>query len=259
MSDIISIKNLRKSFFNQGQKKEVLKGIDLNFESGKIIGYIGPNGAGKSTTVKILCGIIEDYEGEVDIFGKSLDGNSLELKRKIGYIPENDALYDTLTPREFLDFIAGLYDIEGKEAEEKISSFLDFFEMKSEADKRMNTFSKGMKQKIKIISGLLHSPDIIFMDEPLSGLDANSVILVKELINSLVAQGKTIFYCSHIMDVVENMSDEIVMLNDGHIIAQGKCKELMAKEDVDSLEALFAKLTGNTEQKEKTANFIKSF
>jgi len=97
------------------------------------------------------------------------------------------------------------------------------------------------------------------MDEPLSGLDANSVILVKELINSLVANGKTVFYCSHIMDVVENMSDEIVMINDGNIIAQGNCRELMAKEEVDSLEYLFAKLTGNTEQKEKTANFLKTY
>lgn len=258
MDNIISLRGLRKSYRNKGEVKEVLKGIDLEVGAGKIIGYIGPNGAGKSTTVKILCGIIEDYAGEVEIFGAGLKNNATDIKRRIGYIPEDDALYDNLSPWEFLEFIASLYNMEASLAEEKINSFLNFFELDKEAHKRMNTFSKGMKQKVKIISGLLHNPDIIFMDEPLSGLDANSVILVKELINSLVSQGKTVFYCSHIMDVVENMSDEIVMIDKGYVIAQGDCKDLMKKEDVGSLEGLFAKLTGHTEQKEKTSNFVKS-
>lgn len=258
MDKIISIKGLKKAYRNRGEVKNVLLGIDLDVEPGKIIGYIGPNGAGKSTTVKILCGILEDYEGDIEIFGQPLRNNSTDIKKRIGYIPENDALYDSLSPWEFLTFIASLYDMDNATAEEKINSFLEFFEIKDVAHKRMNAFSKGMKQKVKIISGLLHNPDIIFMDEPLSGLDANAVILVKELVNSLVAQGKTVFYCSHLMDIVENMSDEIVMIDNGNIIAKGSCKELMEKECVSSLENLFAKLTGNTEQKERTSNFVKS-
>ncbi len=258
MSEIISIRNLKKSYRSRGVVNDVLKGINLDIEAGKIIGYIGPNGAGKSTTVKILCGILEDYSGDIKIFDLPLENKLTEIKRRIGYIPENDAIYDTLSPWEFLGFIASLYNIDVAIADEKIKSFLDFFEIEDVAHKRMSTFSKGMKQKVKIISGLLHNPDIIFMDEPLSGLDANSVILVKELVNSLVSNGKTVFYCSHLMDVVENMSDEIVMIDNGSIIAKGSCKELMQKEGVSSLENLFVKLTGNAEQKEKTYSFMKN-
>lgn len=259
METIISIKNLSKIYKNGGVDTQVLKGINLEIKKGKVIGYIGPNGAGKSTTVKILCGIIDDYSGVVEIFGKPISEDTLEIKKRIGYIPENGALYDTLTPIEFLSFIASLHDISKEDAGKKIQSFLAFFDMSSHANQRMNTFSKGMKQKILIISGLIHNPEIIFMDEPLSGLDANSVLLIKELINSLVKEGKTVFYSSHLMDVVEKMSDEIVMINDGVIIAQGECKELLSQEGVESLEKLFAKLTGNTEQKERVSKFVESY
>ncbi|MGB5989691.1 MAG: ABC transporter ATP-binding protein [Marinifilaceae bacterium] len=259
MDTIVSIKNLSKSFKSGKKINNVLKNISLDIKKGKVIGYIGPNGAGKSTTVKILCGILEGYKGEIEIFGEPVKADSLEIKRRIGYIPENGALYDTLTPIEFLSFIATIHDIPTEEALKKISSFLEFFDMASHAHQRINTFSKGMKQKILIISGLLHSPELIFMDEPLSGLDANSVILVKELINRLVWEGKTVFYCSHLMDVVEKMSDEIVMINDGEIIAQGECKDLFEQEGVDSLESLFSKLTGNTQQKERASKFVESY
>lgn len=258
MDNIVSIKNLSKSYKTGGIVNNVLKNINLNIKKAKVIGYIGPNGAGKSTTVKILCGILDGYEGEVNIFGKSVQADSLDVKKRIGYIPENGALYDSLTPFEFLSFIASIHDIKESDAENKIYSFLDFFEMKAHAHQRINTFSKGMKQKILIISGLLHNPELIFMDEPLSGLDANAVLLVKELIHKLVGEGKTVFYCSHLMDVVERMSDEIVMINGGEIIAQGECKDLLLKEDVNSLEALFAKLTGNTQQKERASIFVDS-
>lgn len=259
MDTILSIKNLSKSFKSYGTENVVLKDINLDIKKGKVIGYIGPNGAGKSTTVKILCGILEDYKGDIEIFGQPVQSDSLDIKKRIGYIPENGALYDTLTPVEFLSFIATIHDIPNDEALNKISSFLEFFDMPSHAHQRINTFSKGMKQKILIISGLLHNPELIFMDEPLSGLDANSVILVKELINKLVGEGKTVFYCSHLMDVVEKMSDEIVMINHGEIIARGDCKDLFKKEEVDSLEELFAKLTGNMQQKERASKFVESY
>jgi len=259
MEPIISIKNLSKSFRNGGVEKQVIKNLSLDIEKGKVIGYIGPNGAGKSTTVKILCGIIDDFKGEVEMFGKPVGADIIEVKKRIGYIPENGALYETLTPVEFLSFIVSLHDISKEEADKKINSFLSFFDMLEHAHQRMNTFSKGMKQKILIISGLIHNPEIIFMDEPLSGLDANAVLLVKELISSMVKDGKTVFYCSHLMDIVEKMSDEIVMINDGNIIAQGDCKDLLKQEEVDSLEVLFAKLTGNTEQKERVSKFVESY
>ncbi|MBN2521332.1 MAG: ABC transporter ATP-binding protein [Bacteroidales bacterium] len=242
---VVTIRNLRKSFGEKANKNEVLKGIDLSIYNGQIIGYIGPNGAGKSTTVKILSGIIDDYEGDIEVFGLPLKTNAIDIKRRIGYVPENGALYDLLTPREYLRFIGALYELPQKNCDVRMSQFFTFFDMNNVADQRMDTFSKGMKQKVLIMGGLINNPDILFLDEPLSGLDANSVILVKQLLQMLASEGKTIFYSSHLMDVVEKISDRIVLINNGVVIADGTFEQLK-NENAETLENLFAQLTGNT-------------
>ncbi len=239
MEPIIRLKNLVK---NYGDKK-VLKGINLDIFPGQVIGYIGPNGAGKSTTVKILCGLISDYEGEVWVEGIDLKQDPLAVKRKIGYVPELAELYDVLTPAEFLGFMAELYEIPKEVADERIRKMLAAFGLDANINQRMDTFSKGMRQKVLIISGLLHNPDIIILDEPLSGLDANSVIIVKDLISKLAKDGKTIFYCSHMMDVVEKVSDRIVLINEGMVIADGSFEELQSQQGNQSLEKIFAHMT----------------
>jgi ABC-2 type transport system ATP-binding protein len=208
-----------------------------------VIGYIGPNGAGKSTTVKILCGLISDYEGEVWVEGIDLKQDPLSVKRKIGYVPELAELYDVLTPAEFLGFMAELYEIPKETADERIRKMLAAFGLDANMNQRMDTFSKGMRQKVLIVSGLLHNPDIIILDEPLSGLDANSVIIVKDLISKLAKDGKTIFYCSHMMDVVEKVSDRIVLINEGMVIADGSFEELQNQQGNQSLEKIFAHMT----------------
>jgi ABC-2 type transport system ATP-binding protein len=190
---VISIRGLRKSYVSGHSCNEVLKGIDIDISPGQVIGYIGPNGAGKSTTVKILCGILPEFEGQVTIAGKDLRKESLEIKKIIGYVPETGSLYELLTPREYLRFIGLLFGIGQKTVNSRTNNLLSFFGMSDRADIRMDTFSKGMKQKILISGGLINNPDIIFLDEPLSGLDANSVILVKELLKKLACEGKTIF------------------------------------------------------------------
>lgn len=238
MEAAISIRGLRKNYGN----KEVLKGIDLEVAPGQIIGYIGPNGAGKSTTVKILTGIIQDYEGEVKVNGLDLRDQLLEVKKQIGYIPELAEIYDLLTPREYLSFVGRLYHLEDNILEARIARMLDSFGLLTHIDQRMDSFSKGMRQKVLLTSGLLHNPSIVIMDEPLSGLDANAVILVKELLQVLKAEGKTIFYCSHMMDVVEKVSDRIVLINQGAIVANSTIEELRASEQ-GSLEQIFARLT----------------
>jgi len=246
MEPIITIKNLAKSY---GDKK-VLMDINLDVYPGQIIGYIGPNGAGKSTTVKVLTGIIQDYTGEVMIAGKDLRENVMQIKSIIGYVPEIAELYDLLTPREYLDFIGKLYHLEDDVIEERSRRMLDSFGLSANIDQRMDTFSKGMKQKVLLSSGLLNNPSIVILDEPLSGLDANAVIMVKEMLQALKQEGKTIFYCSHMMDVVEKVSDRIVLINSGQIIANGTIKELKQSE-TDSLEQIFSRLTssGNNIQK----------
>ena len=158
-------------------------------------------------------------------------------------IPENAVVYEHLTPTEYLELIGCLYGLPEEQSRERINELLRLFEMTSGADLRMTGFSKGMRQKIHIISGLLHNPDILFLDEPLNGLDANSVIMVKEMITQLAREGRTIFYCSHLMDVVEKVSSRIILLNEGMVAADGKAEDLMRQTGSDSLETLFAKLT----------------
>lgn len=237
---IIQMKNLQMNF---GGKK-VLKGINLDVHQGQIIGYIGPNGAGKSTTVKIMLGLIEGFRGEVKIFGQDIANGQIDYKKKIGYVPEVADLYDSLTAREYLTFIGQLYGLSEDDVERKAEPLMEILGINHVIDARISTYSKGMKQKTMIISSLLHNPDLLFLDEPLSGLDANSVIVIKEILAQLANQGKTIFYSSHIMEVVEKISSRILLLKDGEIIADGSFAELKNHNQEGSLEEIFNQLTG---------------
>jgi ABC-2 type transport system ATP-binding protein len=239
MQPIISLKNIYKNYGS----KAVLKNINLDIYPGQVIGYIGPNGAGKSTTVKILCGLISDFQGEAIIKGYDVKKNPVEVKSVIGYVPELAELYDVLTPNEFLNIMGELYNLPSNIIEDRMHTMLAAFGLEGNIHQRMDTFSKGMKQKVLITSGLLHNPDIIILDEPLSGLDANSVIIIKDLISKLAKDGKTIFYCSHMMDVVEKVSDKIVLINEGTVIANGTFEELQQQQGNKSLENIFAQLT----------------
>jgi ABC-2 type transport system ATP-binding protein len=241
MQPVISIRHLYKSYGS----KPVLKDINLDVYPGQVIGYIGPNGAGKSTTVKILCGLLTDYEGEVEIKGFDLKKQTIEVKQIIGYVPELAELYDVLTPAEYLGFTGSLYGLSKETSETRINKMLDAFGLLPNINQRMDSFSKGMRQKVLLTSGLLHNPDVIILDEPLSGLDANSVIIIKDLISKLAKEGKTIFYCSHMMDVVEKVSDRIVLIDEGRIVANGTFEELKQQQGNKSLEQIFASLTAN--------------
>lgn len=249
---VVSIKDLKMSF----GVKQVLKGINLEIQSGQIIGYIGPNGAGKSTTVKILLGILQGFEGQVKVFGEDIASGNIEYKKKIGYVPETADIYETLTAREYLTFIGELYGMNFESVEHKAEKLMSLFGIGENYNSRISSFSKGMKQKVLIISSLLHNPDILFFDEPLSGLDANSVMIFKEIITELAAQGKTIFYSSHIMEVVEKISDRIILINDGQIVADGGFDELQSKSSEGSLEEIFNQLTGFNQHKEIAEEFI---
>jgi ABC-2 type transport system ATP-binding protein len=255
MEPIISISNLYKSYGT----KQVLKGINLDIYPGQIIGYIGPNGAGKSTTVKILCGLISDYQGSVMVKGMNLKDDSLKVKSITGYIPELAELYEVLTPLEFLGFIGQLYGMPAALIQERVYGILGAFDMEGNINQRMDSFSKGMKQKVLIASGIMHDPEIIILDEPLSGLDANSVIIVKELISNLAREGKTIFYCSHMMDIVEKVSDRIVLINEGQVIANGSFEELKQQQGENSLETIFSDLTSKESPAIKAGQMIRLF
>ena len=248
----IFIRDLR---MNYGEK-QVLRGVNLEVKKGQVIGYIGPNGAGKSTTVKIMLGLVEGYAGEVTILGRDIARGDDEYKRWIGYVPETAEIYETLTAREYLTFIGELYGMEHQVADRKAKKLMELFGIAEMYDAKIGACSKGMKQKVLMISSLLHNPDILFLDEPLSGLDANSVMVVKEILAQLAEQGKTIFYSSHLMDVVEKISDRIILLNDGVVVADGSFHDLKGQCKEGSLEAIFNDLTGFHEHKSIAEEFV---
>ena len=250
--EVLTITNLTKRYGN----KEILKGIDLHVSRGEIIGYIGPNGTGKSTTIKIILGMIEDYGGEVKLFGEDIKQSGNEYKRKIGYVPEIADVYDNLTGYEYLTFIGQLYGLEQNIAAEKSKTLMDLFGVGEAYHARISSYSKGMRQKLLIISSLLHNPDVLFLDEPINGLDANSVMIFKEILAQLASQGKTIFYSSHLMDVVEKISSRIILLNEGKVVADGTFEQLQAENATGSLEGIFNQLTGFDNYKEIGEQFV---
>jgi len=253
---IITLRDLKKSYDGANN---VLKGITLDIAPGQIIGYIGPNGAGKSTTVKIMIGMIPEFSGDVRVFGLNIATDAQEVKKRIGYVPETAALYEMLTPNEFLRFLGRIYAIPEAEIAKRAADMLQLFGLKGNADARMTSFSKGMKQKVLIIASLIHDPDILFLDEPLSGLDANMMVVVKEILSRLAGKGKTIFYCSHVMDVVERVCNRIVIIDKGSIIADGTFDELQGMNKGESLEKIFTQLTGSSGQERLAEEFISAF
>jgi len=180
----------------------------------------------------------------------------MEVKRRIGYIPESGAMYETLTPSEYLDFVASLYHLDPALAEWRFNDLLELFGILDAKDQRMAEFSKGMKQKVLISSALIHRPEVLFLDEPLNGLDANAAMIVKELLRKLAAQGKTIFFCSHILEVVERVCTRIIIIDRGQQIIAGTAKSIVEDTDSSSLEDAFSRITGVRDAEELTSDFL---
>ncbi len=231
--------------------------ISFSVPEGQICGYLGPNGAGKTTTIKMLTGLIKPTSGTARIGGFDILQQPLEVKKRIGYVPESGALYEKLTPEEYLQLVGRLYHLEEKFLEQRIGEFLNLFHLQKNANQRMDTFSKGMKQKIVIAAALIHNPEVIFFDEPLNGLDANAALLIKELIRKLADQGKTIFYSSHILEVVEKICDRVIILNKGNIVADGSIQDLRQMTRESSLEEIFSQVTHSEDMAEIAETFSK--
>ncbi|MCD4795654.1 MAG: ABC transporter ATP-binding protein [Candidatus Cloacimonetes bacterium] len=253
-NSVISISDLKMKY----SEEYVLKGIDLQIEPGQIIGYIGPNGAGKTTTIKVLLGMIDNFEGKVEIFGQDITNGDIEFKKKIGYVPEGGEIYETLTGQEYIEFIGKIYGLEDDVAATRGRKMAGFFSIEETLGDRISSYSKGMKQKLLIITALIHNPQIIILDEPLNGLDANSVLVFKEILSKLAAAGKTIFYSSHLMDVVEKISNRIILISEGQIIADGTFEELKTLSEKGSLEGIFNELTGFHEHEQIAKKIIET-
>jgi ABC-2 type transport system ATP-binding protein len=235
--------------------------VSLTIPSGQLVGYLGPNGAGKSTTVKMLTGTLAPTSGRAEIYGLDIQGDNIEVKRSIGYVPDSGAVYETLTGREYLQMVGRLYSLDDALIANRIVKFGDFFELSQETLNRklLSAYSKGMRQKVVISAALIHNPRVIFFDEPLNGLDASTQLMFKTLIKNLAAEGKTIFYCSHILDVVERTCDRIVIIDHGRVVADGTLAQLQVSSGEGSLERIFNKLTAHTDLEERAEEFSKTF
>jgi ABC-2 type transport system ATP-binding protein len=236
--------------------KIALRGLDLRVEPGEILGFLGPNGAGKSTTVKILTGMIRATSGRAIVAGYDVSAEPLEVKRRIGYVPETGALYESLSASEYLEMVGCLHHLDPKATATRAGELLDLFGLLDVQSQPMTSFSKGMKQKVVLTAALLHRPEVLFLDEPLNGLDANAALVVKELLRRLAEQGKTILFCSHILEVVERICSRIVVINDGLQIANGSAADIARSTGATSLEDAFNKLTGVRDVGEVTADLL---
>jgi ABC-2 type transport system ATP-binding protein len=251
---MITVNELEKSY--NGLK--ALDKVSFSVEQGEIFGLLGPNGAGKTTTLKILCGMIPADGGDATISGYSVTKEPMDVKSIIGLVPESGALYENLTAMEFLDMVGNLRLLEPGLIRERIEHFAGFLDLKDEElVKRMSGFSKGMKQKVLITAALLHNPDVVFLDEPLSGLDANMALKIKELVRMLANQGKTFVFSSHVLDVIERTCDRIAILVEGRIHVGGTVTEIIEQTGQGTLEHAFHQLTSTEDVARTTSEFLR--
>lgn len=243
---MISVKNLTKKY-----SPEITALDDISFETGKgeICGYIGTNGAGKSTTVKILTGVIEFDKGQVFINDIDVSKYPFEVKKIIGYVPETANMFNSLSPKEYLEFIGTVRDIEKRLLKKRIDNFSEMFDLSEMMNDSIGNLSKGNKQKVLITSALLHNPEVIFFDEPLNGLDANSIFVFHDLVSFLISRSKTVLYCSHLLNTIEKVSTKIILLDKGKIVLDVKTEELKNSENFTDLEAVFRNLKTDAESK----------
>jgi ABC-2 type transport system ATP-binding protein len=234
-------------YFN---RKPVVKEVSFLLRPHEIVGYLGPNGAGKSTTVKMLVGLIKPSNGEVLFEGHPIEKQMIEFKMRLGYVPEEALLYSHLSGREYLQLAGRLRSIPEDALNSKIDELLRLFSLNGSKYSPISSYSKGMKQKIMMIAALLHNPDILMLDEPLSGLDVSSILIVRSLLKSLAAQGKAILYSSHVLEVVEKICNRVLIIHKGSLVADDSVENLRQLMQVPSLEEIFTQLVQheNTDQ-----------
>jgi ABC-2 type transport system ATP-binding protein len=249
---MIATENLSKTYGT----KVALEDLSFRVEPGTIFGFLGPNGAGKSTTVKILTGLLQPTGGTATVAGYDVVKSPLEVKSRLGYVPETGALYESLSPAEYLEMVGCLHHLDRNTVATRMDELLDLFGMTAAKFQRMAEFSKGMKQKILISAALIHKPEVLFLDEPLNGLDANAAMIFKELLKKMAAQGKTILFCSHVLEVVERVCGRILVINEGRRIIEGTTVEICQLTGCGTLEQAFGQLTGLRDAGQVTADFL---
>jgi ABC-2 type transport system ATP-binding protein len=228
-------------------------GVDLQVGAGEFFGFLGPNGAGKSTTIKMLCGLLRPDAGQISVAGFDLEREPLEVKRHTVVLPEETNLYERLTGEEFLLFSGRMYGLTLEEARRRAADLLDLMELTEAKDKLIVDYSMGMKKKVALASALIHRPRVMFLDEPFNGIDPISVRAIRQALRQLTDRGTTIFFSSHVMEVVERLCTRVAIINRGRIVGEGTVAELRSKAEAggdSSLEDIFLKLVEAREDEE---------
>ncbi|MBQ7579795.1 MAG: ABC transporter ATP-binding protein [Clostridia bacterium] len=234
---MLVIENLTKKY---GEKVAV-NDLSLHIRPGEIYGFIGHNGAGKTTTLKSVVGILKFDSGEIFIDGNSIKDEPLKCKEKIAYIPDNPDLYDYMTGTKYLNFIADIFKVDEKKRREKIDEYAEIFGLSDDLGAPIASYSHGMKQKLAVISALIHDPKLIIMDEPFVGLDPKAAHTLKEIMRKICDDGGAIFFSTHVLEVAEKLCDKIAIIKDGRLIRSGTMEDVKGD---DSLEEVFLELEG---------------
>jgi len=228
---MLEINKVSKSY---DKKKLAISEIDLVLEPGDLYGFVGPNGAGKTTLLKSIAGIIGFDSGSISMDGFTIAKNPLEFKKLMAYIPDHPDLYETLSGRQFIDFIADAFAVSIERRNELINRYAGVFEMADALNKPIATYSHGMKQKAALIAALVHEPKLILLDEPFVGLDPKAAFSLKQIFKEITAEGGIIFFSSHVLEVVEKLCNKIAIIKQGHIIADGKTNEVIKDRSLEN-------------------------
>lgn len=220
----------------------VVKDVDFAIQPGEVVGYLGPNGSGKTTTARILAGLLDPSSGWVEYGGRHIRDDVIAYRRELGYVPEEPHLYPFLSGREYLELVGRLREMPEKLLEMKIEGFLDLFGLSTAADQSILSYSKGMRQKIVISSALLHDPSVILFDEPETGLDVTTKLVLRHMVRTLAERGKAIMYSSHVLEVVERVCSRVIVLHQGAVVADDSIDRLRTLMSRNSLEGVFSQL-----------------
>ncbi len=230
-------------------KNKALKELSLTIPEGKIFGFLGHNGAGKSTTIKSLVSITTPTSGNIYFDGKNIKEHRLEIKKRIGYVPDTPNIFLQLTAMEYWNLIAAAFDLTEEKKNQQINYLADLFDISNQKHHEIDSFSHGMRQKVIVIGALLSDPDIWILDEPLQGLDPQAAYDLKQLMRQHVNQGKTVIFSTHILDTAEQLCDELAILKQGELIYNGAVSELLAEHPEQSLETIYLNLISSNEEK----------
>jgi ABC-2 type transport system ATP-binding protein len=245
MNPLLIVKNLKKVY-----GKFFLDNVSFDIYEKEMVGFLGPNGSGKTTTIKLIMNSVQKDGGEIIFDGKKIEKDDVEFRRNIGYMPESGTPYEFLTGREYIDFILGVFKV--KKDEKKIDELFKIFNLKEEK-KKIGKYSKGMKQKLLFISAIIHNPKLLILDEPFNAVEPQTAFLMKNILNSLKSEGTSILFSTHTLEIVEKLSDKVILLNDGKKVGEGEIQQIKQE---GGIEEFFNRLVVSSENDENLKKII---